>query len=159
MFYVFESGSSDDTGDDASDTGNVGIGVASISSVGMEDIGAGSAGVEDDKEDLETLTARMTQRTAVMCPPDGGEGTNSARCTVRQNSPRREEHDVTVPPEGPVPEPVRETWPGDDRVAGKAPMEPSPVPPGFEQMATPSPRHGSFGGVPRIWRTIRRSGR
>jgi hypothetical protein len=57
-------------------------------------------------------------------------------------------------PEGPVAKPMRETWPDDDKMVGKAPMEPSLVPLGFEQMAMLAARPDSFGGVPRIRRTI-----
>jgi hypothetical protein len=53
----------------------------------VEDIGIGSDGIEDKKEDLETLMARMTQRTVATCPPDVGEGTNWARHASWQNSP------------------------------------------------------------------------
>jgi hypothetical protein len=45
--YVFESGISNDIGDDFGDTGNACIRGAGVSNIGVEDIGAGSDGIED----------------------------------------------------------------------------------------------------------------
>lgn len=84
---MFESGISNDVGDDVGDTGNACIRGAGVSNISVEDIGAGSDGVEDKEEDLETLMARMTRRMAAMCPPNVGEGTNSARHASWQNNP------------------------------------------------------------------------
>lgn len=150
----------DEAGDDADNVGHAGVcsaggddmgaGDIGASSTAVEDIGASGAAVEDvgtggtgdddDEDDLETLAAWISRRATAPCAPEGGKGTSLARRVVRQHSLDREERNVNAPP---VPEPVREAQPGNDRMAGKVPMGAGLVPPGF-------------GGVPRIRRVIRR---